>query len=347
MRPARVASLALPASCLAAALALAPRAARAQSAEIAAARETLIQQAQEARGRGDHRAALRSAQAAGELRMTPSVRLFIAQEQRELNDPVHAVESATSCLREVDGDPLLRFRDAIRASCLEVEARARAEVAHLVVVVPDPRPVGLRVRLNEDTVPEGDLGLPRDVNPGAVRVTAEARGMQRFEQRVDVASGTTLRVVVRLSQGRTDGANQGDPNAGLVTQQPSNAGPIALLVTGGVFVVAGIGLFGGYAALNGSATSCAQEEDGRWLCDRQQDVDAARTADVLATVGFVSLGVGVATAAVGGLWWALRPSRTAPTATDADESTDLPPQRSSLRLAPTFGPSGVGLHGVF
>jgi hypothetical protein len=58
-----VSSIAVCVAAVCAALA-SPREACAQTAEIAAARETLIQQAQEARTRGDHRAALRAAMGA-------------------------------------------------------------------------------------------------------------------------------------------------------------------------------------------------------------------------------------------------------------------------------------------
>lgn len=328
--------------------------AHAQNAEIAAARETLIQQAQEARARGDHAAALRAAQQAGEIRMTPSVRLFIAQEQRETGDRVGAVASASQCLREVEADSLLRNRDAIRSQCIEAEARARAEVARVVVFVPDPRPAGLRVRIDDRVQPDRELGLPFDVNPGATHVVAEAAGMQPFDQRVDTLPGTTLRVVVRMTP-QVGGAATPGPTPP-VTAQGSIAGPLALLISGGVLVLGGVGLFAGYAALNGpveDACHRGSDADGPTvLCPTQQLINDGRTADTLANLGFASVGVGAALALGGGLWLALRPS-AAPSASGSnsnssgDDGDAREGARLRLRLRPAVGLGAVGLTGVF
>ena len=58
----------------------------------------LMEEARAARAAGDHAKALSLASQAGEIQMTPDVRLFIAEEQRQVGDITGAMSNAEACL---------------------------------------------------------------------------------------------------------------------------------------------------------------------------------------------------------------------------------------------------------
>src|SRR5690349_3172205 len=72
----------------------------AQNAAAIAARRSLIEQAQQARRAGDHVRALDLAERATQISMSPSLRLFIAQEQTALGRLADAFGNADLCGRE-------------------------------------------------------------------------------------------------------------------------------------------------------------------------------------------------------------------------------------------------------
>src|SRR4051794_11687098 len=93
------------------------RAAHAQSEQEMLARTQLLEQAESARQRGDHAAAIEAAGRAGRVRMTPSLRLFLAEEHVALGHPAEALANAEACIREVQRDGSLRNGAVILASC--------------------------------------------------------------------------------------------------------------------------------------------------------------------------------------------------------------------------------------
>jgi hypothetical protein len=96
------------------------------------------------------------------------------------------------------------------------------------------------------------------------------------------------------------------PAGPVSVRSPSRAGPVALLVAGGVGVaVAGV-LWGAYASQVGA---CDVAEGEAW-CRTELDADRARGAPALAWAGDVALGLGLASIAAGVLWWVLAPART-------------------------------------
>src|SRR5258706_16394156 len=77
----------------------------------AAARRALITDAQQASDHGDHRHALDLALRAGQLRMSATLRRFIAEEQNELGRFVEALNSARLCIEEAGREPTVRDRE--------------------------------------------------------------------------------------------------------------------------------------------------------------------------------------------------------------------------------------------
>lgn len=177
-----------------------PSLVHAQSASDIAARRGLIDSAQQARAAGDHVRALDLAERAGRLSMTPSLRLFIAQEQYELGRLAEAYGNADTCMREADRDRTLRNRTVILTACRSLADTLRSRIGYVVVRVPASTPAGLEVTVAGHPLMPVFYGAPYVVTPGAVLIEARAPGYVPFHQEVSVAPGTTQDVTITLER---------------------------------------------------------------------------------------------------------------------------------------------------
>src|SRR5215469_14831353 len=100
----------------------------------------LMKQAQAAKAAGDHAQALTLASRAGEIRMTPAVRLFIAEEQKEVGDIIGAMSNAEACAHEAAASKL-PDRNTIVKSCRGLLGRLQQFAARLVVTLVNPPPL--------------------------------------------------------------------------------------------------------------------------------------------------------------------------------------------------------------
>ncbi len=150
-----------------------------------AARRRLLDRAFEADTRGDHSEALALAEEAAALQMTPSLRMFLAQQHEVLSrgpeGDDHLVEAAThagACVREATEQVTLNNRVTIMQTCAEVFDRLNPRVGRVRLQVPRPAPTGLRIRVNDREIPERDWNDLVGVLPGPVTVeaTAPSRG---------------------------------------------------------------------------------------------------------------------------------------------------------------------------
>src|SRR6516225_49937 len=108
----------------------------AQAQSDSAEAQNLMKKAQAARAAGDHATALLLASRASEIRMTPAVRLFIAEEQAEVGDVAGAMNNAEACAHEAAESKL----NNIVRSCRGLLGRLQQFAARLVVTVPAPTP---------------------------------------------------------------------------------------------------------------------------------------------------------------------------------------------------------------
>lgn len=115
-------------------------------------RRTLIHDAETASRRGDHARAAELASRAGRLRMTPSLRLFLAEENAETGDWVRVFTHATLCRSEGVADANLPDRRRLLTHCARLEERAAPQVGFLVLRVLRVLP-GMSVRVGNDEVP--------------------------------------------------------------------------------------------------------------------------------------------------------------------------------------------------
>lgn len=273
-------------------LSAAASSASAQSASSAdlATRRILVEQAEQARQRSDHGRALDLAERAGSLQMTPSLRLFITNEQFALRRFVDAMATADVCVREVDRDITVPNRDRIRSECATAQQRARAQIATIVLQVPSPRPAGFTVRVGARAISDVLLGAPVPVDPGELVIESNATGCEPSTATRAVAAGATETIDVALprcartsSESSAQTANTSHANAGSshgpdarasATRDPDDPEPTTVIASNASpsrpaaispwpFVVMGVGavamgssgLF--FALRNGAIAPCA------------------------------------------------------------------------------------------
>ncbi len=309
--------------CAALALVLMPSLSLAQESPIEVARRDLLTRAEQARGDGNHALALDLGTRAGQIRMTPSLRLLIAQEHESLGHTLEALDEARRCAHEAVADSGLRNGPAILARCEEIVRTMEPRVSRLTVRV--ARAEGTVVAMGAQPLPPALWNVPLPILPGTVRVTATASDGRRFTREVSVVAGGAAEIVIDLPQ---EGATTARPSA--QTSAPARQGPGA-----GPWILGGLGLasLGAMAAFWALHEDAVSERDA--ACDASGCDPVALTHDdrarTFTTLTNVSLGLGLA--AVGGavLWYAFAPRR---------ESEVRPAATVGPRIGVLFLPSG-------
>lgn len=291
-----------------------------------AARAELIAQAEQASDGGDHARALDLATRAASVRVTPSLRLLLAQEHVAVGHTIDAYEQATRCTREAQADPTTRNREQVIAACSALTDQLRGRVGRVTLQVQAPT-TGMRIRVAGDEVSQALWGVAYTVAPGAVAVEASAEGYAPFQQSVTVAAGQSVEVRVALTPlARPAVANVVAPPPARVTPPviapPVVAAPPARSLVGPIALGAGgvvaLGLSGVFFALREGAVS---DRDAQCVTNvgcqptSLELDDTARTYNTLTNVSLVVGGAAVAGAVVwffvGGRGSAAQPPRVA------------------------------------
>lgn len=303
----------------------------AQSPADAAARRELILQAQQARNSGDHARALDLAVRAGQIQMTPSLRLFIAEEQNAVGQLAPALGSADLCVREAEQNPTIRDREAILQVCRDLAASLRPRVGRVVVRVPSPAPEGLRVTVAGNELHQAFFGVPYVVTPGGVVVEASARGRRTFRREVRVEAGSTVEVPLELGAAEPGASSESTssraiPRAPSSTTAPSAPSapseapaqgpgilPFVVIGTGAATLGASVIFFvlsnGALDELNHQHCLPPDAAGVRYCNDTPEARGRLDAANTFGTLSLVSL-VSGATLVGGGVLWALLGSRS-------------------------------------
>lgn len=303
-------------------------AAQAQAQEDTVRRE-LIDRAGAARDRGDHTTALGLLRQAAARRMSPSLQVFLAQEERETHDLLAALRDARQALAEVTSNTTLNNRDYLLGECGGLITRLEADTARVTIEVPAAAPGDTRVRLNDTEVDAATWNRPVDVLPGTVRVEVTATGRTPYRESVSLRAGqsqivrATLRVIAPVATPVTPVATPPVDTRRVTTSTPDPISPpVEAPAThgpgAGPWVLMGVGalsfaMVGVFYGLRESATGDAYRDciapQGDCLvhteaqrADGQSAQDRALTFTVLTDVAW---GVGAAAAVGGGLWWLL------------------------------------------
>lgn len=162
--------------------------AQAQSAEALVRRQRLLDQLDDAHRAGRHLDALRLAVEAGDIRMSPSVRMYIAEEHDALGHLTEGHEAAQLCVREANETAVVNNRERIVERCRRLVDDIEARSGVVTVRVRDRSSPGLRVTLGSLELTPEQLGQPQYVLTGSVRVEVVADGGRSFVQTLPVTS---------------------------------------------------------------------------------------------------------------------------------------------------------------
>jgi hypothetical protein len=321
-------------------------------------RRNLLREAQDASDAGNHEQALSLAERAGEIRMHPSVRYFIAEQQRKLGQIANSMNSAKLCVLEATQNTQLKSRKEILRRCNDFLAERQKSVARIVISFPQPVPPHTQVWVGDQAVPELLYGRAFFVIPGQTRVQASAPGCAPFEHGLFLLPGEEVTVSVSLSEeprAPEPVPSTTDPNSVASQSQPPGAPTSDLGVRStiaesrstptGVYILLGAG----GACLGASAlflilrNNQIHELEAQCSADQRSvcpDVPAVRSLQSRAsrynTLTNVTLAVGTAAVAGGAVWYILEKTRSAPISS-----------RAQLQIEPTRAGAVVAITGAF
>ncbi|MFO0649913.1 MAG: hypothetical protein U0326_27080 [Polyangiales bacterium] len=306
-------------------------------------RRALIDQATQARDRGELDRALQLARQAEGLRASPSLSLAIAEIEQSMQRPLAALQDARACVRALEADTAARDRARALAVCSTLVSTIEARVGRVTFSVAGA-PSNLELRLDGRSVPRESWEGGVEVLAGSVVIDASAPGRRPLHREVTVAPRATERVTVAL-----DAETSVTPVTPVtpVTVTPVTVTPVVgppttpasqgpgvgpwIVMGAGVASLALSGVFFGLreGALSDRDARCTgaalRGDDCVVPAAQVQDAQSAQDAAVgFTTAAYVTLGVGAAALAGGVLWRVLGGRRTenvtvsaSPTATGA------------------------------
>ena len=170
----------------------------AQTGAEIASRHEFLDQAMTARDAGDHTRALDLAERALHIRLTASVRYFIAEEQAALSLATDALASAEQCVQEVGREPPSRNRAAVEGNCRRLVEQLHQRVGFVVVLVTNA-PENAVVQINGHPLSRNFIGAPFVVNAGRAIIDVAAEGYDSLHNEVLVPPTRTVNVEMHLS----------------------------------------------------------------------------------------------------------------------------------------------------
>jgi hypothetical protein len=290
-----------------------PGLAHAQSAEEQ--RRAWIDQAWTRRRMNEHAAALDLALRAGEVRMVPQLRRFIAEEQVATGALVDAWNSAVRCVREVEAGNASQDSAQTGVACRRLLVELAPRVARVEVRAPQIEGREVTVRLAGRVITPGRD--PIGVEAGPVRVEAEAPGRLPFSRDVIAVAGRSVDVVIELAAPPT-----------VVTQR--SLAPWVVVGAGAAVMVGG--------GVLGALYVSARAEIADSACvGPTQCPEALRSlksrGELFGTLGVTGLALGGALVAGGITWWVL-----------SRRDTPAAPQ---IAVVPMHHGIAVGISGTF
>lgn len=171
------------------------------------ARQRLLDEAFDLSNAGQHERALELAWCAGDIRMSPSLRHFLAEEHealsREPGNERHipdAFWNAERCVEEADRDATIPDRVQMLDECRAMVARLAPRIARLVVHVPDGAPAELEVRVADVLLDRSHWERPHPVLPGMMRVTTRLGDAPAWEETLSLSAGESRELTVGVPQ---------------------------------------------------------------------------------------------------------------------------------------------------
>jgi hypothetical protein len=188
-----------------AALSLTSAPALAQETPQEASRRTLLDAAFDIANRGDHQRAIQLGEQAAQIRTTPSLRLFLAEEHEHLSHGadgrahlVDAFAQADACVREATAQTGVNNRTRILRDCNALSARLVARMGRVRVTLLGAEGDGAVVTVDGRALPPEQWNVANLVAAGSVEIVARRPRMVPFRQVVAVVGGASRDVDVRF-----------------------------------------------------------------------------------------------------------------------------------------------------
>jgi hypothetical protein len=331
----------------------------AQAADEMTTRRTLIDQARKASNASDYAQALSLAVRAAEIRMTSSLRLFIAQQQSMVGQLENSIANAELCAFEATEDKALKNRKAILGTCKDLAVDLQKTAARIIISWPEPVPPHAQLLIGGQVVPESFYGRPYAVSPGYVRIEASAPGRIRFQREVQVQAQEEITLTLALPE--EPGAPQAvervaGGEATVVAVQslpPSPSREVAVVSSGsesqsprlvGAYVVLGagaasLGASAVFLILRNNAFNKLEAQCGgpnRSFCTDTADARSLRSkASTYNDLTDLALGLGSAAVVGGAIWLFYERARGART-----------PRQAEIQIKPIQGGAVVGIGGT-
>lgn len=292
---------------------------------------------------GQYENALKRLERAEELLHAPPHLLYIARARAKLGKLVAAREAYLSLIHETlpDNSPQ-PFKDAQQTAQVEL-AELEPRIPRLVVEIDGGDDAELV--LNGESIGSGLIGIPYPIDPGTHVIRAELGETRSAETEVRIEEGVQKKVTLVLESiagppGDDDAIQQADVRKVRVDSVEPRSSVRPLLIYGGFGLGAvglGAGAVTGLMAL-GEVKSVKSDFDcdGDGVCDdsgSKDELRAARTLEVVSTVGFALGAVGVGLGIYGLLM---------------DDGKRGAEQAKSSRVVPLLGETnGLAISGVF
>lgn len=356
---------------------LAPDAAAQATAPLSGAqlvaRRTLLERAQAAARVNDNAHALAYAEQAGQLEMTASLRMFLAQQYQALHRYVEAMENAEFCIREATRSAGLERRDTILTECRRLASSSQGQVVLLTLTVSRHGTIasGAEILLRGRPVELAQLNQPIALDPGPLQLEVRAPGIEAFQSQLEAGPGYvgSLEIPPRFLQreAATQNAIQPPPNdTNRTTRTSTGAGtgdlrsvnPIAVrprvarsigagpwIVLGGSALAFGAAA-GFFVARNAQFTTCRPVGD-EVLCDTDADTqrwraggDGAPDPYTFNSLTNISLATGSVLLAAGASWLVIA------ALTRREEGRVVPTGGARTAVTATFNHNTVGIHAM-
>ncbi len=273
--------------------------------------------------------------------MSPAVRLFLAEEQREVGDIAASMTNAEACSREAAASKLAD-RDEIVRSCRALLGSLQQSAARVVVAVPDLPPPQMAVTVNGRVLPESLYGQPYFLKPGAVRIEAKAPAHRPFQAETVIPPGEEQTVMVSLERDfgpeeprRSEPVEQPTPRVVRGSPRSSSIGPYLLFGAGAL----SFGTSALFLVLRNNAISDLEKQcsgPNHTVCPGTPEARSLQSQiSRNNTLTNVALGVGGAAVLGGVLWLVL------------EKTSSVGNTRARLQIAPRDGGAAVGVAGAF
>lgn len=257
------------------------------------------------------------------LRSAPPALFTLAQAEEKLGRLATAERTYERALADARAQSNAQVADA----AVRALAVVSAKVPRLILRIGRGNVDSRSVTASVDDSPLA-LDTPIKLDPGYYRVQARAPGMHPFTARAWLGAATTTEVaLVFTSESSTaPTAPSAEPSA---TSRPFPLGPLVIAGAGlGIGVVGLVIRQAARSDYDAAIASCPSAH-----CPTQGLVDDANDARGRVITGTALIGVGAASLAGAGVWWALGRSRD--------------PASARLRIVPDLHATGAAIHGWF